>query len=202
MPRLFYARPADVLARDLIGHLLVHRLPNPPGTRTRRRTLVPRIVETEAYMGPTDLAAHSSKGRTKRTAVMFGPPGHAYVYFIYGLHEMFNIVGHVEGAGQAVLIRAAEPVSGFEDLADDPKPHLLLSGPAKLAKAMRIPLSYYGLDLTTATTPLFVADRDREPPTIVATARVGVDYAGDWAAKPYRFYDPASTSVSKRPKPV
>ncbi|HYE19567.1 MAG TPA: DNA-3-methyladenine glycosylase, partial [Tepidisphaeraceae bacterium] len=188
-------------------------------------TLVARIVETEAYMGPDDLAAHSSKGRTKRTQVMFGPPGHAYVYFIYGLHEMFNIVAHTEGSGHAILVRAAEPVSGFDDLLTDdanpeqagaeshelrPKrrpgslparnPALLLSGPAKLAKAMRIPLSYYGLDLTTPTTPLFVADRDRDPPTVHTAPRVGVDYAGEWAAKPYRFYDPTSPSVSKRPK--
>lgn len=195
LPRDFFARPADVLARELIGMLLVHRLPNRLGERARRKVLVTRIVETEAYMGEHDLAAHSSKGRTKRTEVMFGPAGHAYVYFIYGLHEMFNIVAATEGLGQAVLIRAGEAVSGFED----PSP-LLLSGPAKLAKAMQIPRSYYGLDMTAADAALFVAERDQPAPNVLAATRVGVDYAGEWAKELLRFYDSASSAVSKRPK--
>ena len=195
LPRSYFAHPADILARDLIGTLLIHRLPNPPGQRTRRQLLIARIVETEAYMGEHDLAAHSSKGRTQRTQVMFGPAGYAYVYFIYGLHEMFNIVAATEGEAQAVLIRAAEPVSGFED----PTPSLL-TGPAKLAKALSIPRTYYGLDLTAPTAPLFVAARDRPAPAILTTTRVGVDYAGDWAHAPLRFYDAASPAVSKRPK--
>src|SRR5437667_11863719 len=110
----FYNRPAIDVARDLIGKILVRR--------TRGKELRARIVETEAYIGPHDLACHSSKGRTARTDVMFGPTGRAYVYFIYGMYEMFNIVCGHEGSAQAVLLRAAEPLDGW---------HADLSGPGR-----------------------------------------------------------------------
>src|SRR6516162_1900175 len=127
--RAFYQRPAIELAPDLIGKILVRR--------RRRRILRARIVETEAYVGTHDLACHASKGRTRRTEVMFGPGGFAYVYLIYGMYPMFNIVASVEGDAQAVLIRAGEPLDHWE--AD-------LSGPGKLTRAMRITCADNGTD--------------------------------------------------------
>ena len=177
---LFYERPAIELAPALIGTILIHRIDG--------RELRARIVETEAYIGPHDLAAHSSKGRTKRTEVMFGPAGHAYVYFIYGMYEMFNIVAATEGDAQAVLIRAAEPLDGWE--AD-------LSGPGKLAREMLIQRSDNGIDLTGDK--LFLLPRPSgSSPRIVRTKRVGVDYAGEWAHALLRFYDAESKAVSRR----
>src|SRR5579863_7193195 len=129
--RSFYRQSGTDLAQALIGKILVHR--------TERRTYRARIVETEAYLGPQDLASHSSKGRTKRTEVMFGRAGHAYVYFIYGMYDMFNIVAGKTGNAHAVLIRAAEPLGGWR--AD-------LSGPGKLARAFRITRAHNGMDLT------------------------------------------------------
>src|SRR5437879_9811505 len=114
--RAFYERPAIDIARDLLGKILVHRV--------GKRTLRARIVETEAYVGEHDLACHASKGRTKRTEVMFGPAGHAYVYFIYGMYDMLNIVCAHEGNAQAVLVRAAEAINFEADL----------SGPGKLCR--------------------------------------------------------------------
>jgi DNA-3-methyladenine glycosylase len=148
-----------------------------------------RIVETEAYVGPHDLAAHSSKGRTKRTEVMFGPAGHAYVFFIYGTYEMFNIVAAEVDDAQAVLIRAAEPLDGWE--AD-------LSGPGKLARAMRITRADNGRDLTGDL--LHLLPRRRGPTRIERSPRIGVDYAGIWKDEPLRFFDADSKAVSK-PRP-
>src|SRR5450432_316463 len=119
--RKFYQRPASDVAIDLIGCILVHHV--------GKKILRARIVETEAYLGPIDLASHASKGRTKRTEVMFGEAGRAYVYLIYGMYDMFNIVAGRTGDAHAVLIRAAEPLDGWT--AD-------LSGPGKLARAMQI----------------------------------------------------------------
>src|SRR3954454_2197471 len=106
LPRSFYARPAEELAPDLLGKILVRRY--------RGKLLRARIVETEAYVGEHDLACHASKGRTNRTEVMFGPPGHAYVYLIYGMYDMLNIVTGKPGVAQAVLIRAAEPLDDWD----------------------------------------------------------------------------------------
>jgi DNA-3-methyladenine glycosylase len=146
---------------------------------------VGRIVETEAYQGPEDLAAHSSRGRTARTAVMFGPPGHAYVYLIYGMYDMLNIVASVKGDAQAVLIRAAEPLNGWG---------AKLSGPGKLAKEMHITRADNGKDLTGSE--LFLVDDPDYVPQIGRTARIGVDYAGDWRHKLLRFIDARSPAVS------
>jgi DNA-3-methyladenine glycosylase len=179
--RAFYRQDAPTLARALIGKILVHRV---GGTLIRAR-----IVETEAYCGPQDLASHSSKGRTKRTEVMFGPAGHAYVYFIYGMHHMLNIVAGATGHAHAVLLRAAEPL-------DDAS--LNLSGPGKLARAFQITRAHNGLDLTGAR--LFLVDDHQPPPQIAITARINIDYAKHWKDAPLRFLSLSSPAVSA-PRP-
>ncbi len=175
----FFQRDAISLARDLIGTILVRRI--------RGREYRARIVETEAYVGPLDLASHSSKGRTKRTEVLFGPPGHAYVYLIYGMYEMFNIVAYRAGSGQAVLIRAAEPLDNWK---------VDLSGPGKLARGLKISRSENGLDLTGDT--LFLLHDFGYRPRIERAKRVGVDYAKEWKDAPLRFFDANSAAVSAR----
>lgn len=176
--RTFYRQDADALARGLLGKVLVHRLGG--------RVLRGRIVETEAYMGPEDLASHSSKGLTKRTQVMFGPPGHAYVYFIYGMHEMFNIVCGKRGAAHAVLIRAAEPLDGWE---------ANLSGPGRLARAFGFARSDNGLDLTGER--IYVEAGEGEEICVIASRRIGVDYAGHWKEAPLRFSVAGCRAVSR-----
>lgn len=175
---MFYNVSALELASNLIGKILVRRV---DGAEYRAR-----IVETEAYVGQHDLACHASKGRTRRTEVMFGPAGRAYVYLIYGIHDMFNIVAGEVNDAQAVLIRAAEPRDGW--VAD-------LSGPGKLAKAMRITRKESGTDLSGDS--LFVLDNASDRPCIRTTRRIGVDYAGEWRDCPFRFLDTDSKAVSK-----
>jgi DNA-3-methyladenine glycosylase len=177
--RSFYSRPAVGLAPALLGTILVHH--------TSDGILRARIVETEAYIGPHDLAAHSSKGRTKRTEIMFGPAGHAYVFFIYGMHEMFNIVAGQVDDGQAVLIRAAEPLDGWE--AD-------LSGPGKLARAMKITRADNARDLTG--NQLYLLPGTGRRVRVERSPRIGVDYAGVWKDELLRFFDADSRAVSKR----
>lgn len=180
LPRAFYARDTTLVARELLGAWLVHRLPG--GVR------IGRIVETEAYLGPQDLAAHSAHGKTARTRVMFGPPGHAYVYLIYGIHHLMNVVTEPEGTGTAVLLRALEPVGGLPGKTN---------GPGLLTRAMDIDLGQYGEDLVGDT--LFIArDPHPEPFTVVARPRIGVDYAREWAGKPLRFYIEGNRFVSKK----
>ncbi len=178
LPRDFYARDAETVARALLGTLLVHR----------REDLVQRarIVETEAYVGSHDLACHASRGRTRRTEVMFGPAGHAYVYLIYGMYDMFNIVTGPAGEAQAVLIRAVEPVENIIGATD---------GPGKLTKVLGITRAYNGLDLCDSSLWL---EPGRMPAEIVTATRIGVDYAGSWKDAPLRFYDAASSHVSRR----
>jgi DNA-3-methyladenine glycosylase len=145
------------------------------------------IVETEAYVGPHDLACHARFGPTARTAVMFGPGGRAYVYLCYGIHEMFNIVTGPDGDGQAVLVRAIAPLAG---LPDDPA---IGRGPGKLTRALGIDRRHDRRDL--ASGQLFVARHDT-PPRIEHGPRIGVAYAGDWAAALLRFWWPDHPSVS------
>lgn len=145
-----------------------------------------RIVETEAYKGPLDLAAHSARGRTARTEVMFGPPGHAYVYLIYGMWNCLNVVTAAEGTPHAVLIRAVEPIGGITDPTH---------GPGLLCKALHIDRSFNGMDLAG---PVLWIERPavRRTIRVARSTRIGVDYAGEWAARPWRFYDRASPYVS------
>jgi DNA-3-methyladenine glycosylase len=179
LPRSFYAREDTLLiARELLGLHLVH-----DDGATRR---IGRIVEVEAYMGPEDLAAHSARGRTKRTEVMFGPPGHAYVYFIYGFWYCMNIVTSRKGVPHAVLLRALEPVAGITDKT---------WGPGLLCRAMGIDLAENGTDLC-ADRLWLERPRDHTPVSIGTGPRIGVDYAGSWAKRPWRFFDRASPYVS------
>jgi len=148
---------------------------------------VGRIVETEAYMGPEDLAAHSSRGRTARTEIMFGEPGHAYVYFIYGFWYCLNVVTAAAGVPHAVLLRALEPISGITDKT---------WGPGLLCRAMNIDRRLNGADLLGDELWL-ERPAGRQPRVrITRTTRIGVDYAGDWAKRPWRFFDSASAYVS------
>jgi DNA-3-methyladenine glycosylase len=177
--RDFYARDTLTVARELIGMYLVHA--------HGQRRLKGRIVETEAYQGPEDLAAHSSRGRTPRTEVMFGPPGHAYVYFIYGFWNCLNVVTQAEGRPHAVLLRALEPVAGIEDKT---------WGPGLLCRAMHIDRSLNGEDLCGKVLWLERPPARSRPPRIARGARIGVEYAGEWARRPWRFYDRDSRYVS------
>lgn len=178
--RDFYARETLTVARELIGMHLVHS----EGGSIRAG----RIVETEAYQGPQDLAAHSSRGRTLRTEVMFGPPGHAYVYFIYGFWYCLNIVTEAKDVPHAVLLRALEPVTGIDDKT---------WGPGLLCRAMHIDKKLNGVDLCGDALWLERPPASsRRPPRIARSARIGVEYAGRWARRPWRFYDRDSRYVS------
>jgi DNA-3-methyladenine glycosylase len=181
LPRAFYDRPALTVARDPLGTVLVHEV----GGVRRAGT----IVEVEAYLGVRDLASHASKGRTARTDVMFGPPGHAYVYLIYGMHHCLNVVCDRDGRASAVLLRALAPIAGIP-------PGLRTDGPGRLTRALGITRAHNRLDLCGGQ--LFVAAGRAVPPAAVARGpRIGVEYAGDWAAKPYRFWVRGSQHVSR-----
>jgi DNA-3-methyladenine glycosylase len=192
LPRSFYARPVLTVARDCIGKILVRRTPEGLAGG--------RIVECEAYRGPTDLAAHSSRGRTKRTEAMFGPPGHAYVYLLYGISWAFNIVVAKEGEPHAVLVRALEPTIGLDLMAArrgvPAHSRLLTNGPGKLCHALGITRDDYGRDL--AGDELFLLDGPRT--AIARSPRINVDYAGIWAARPWRFFERGNRFVSVPPR--
>jgi len=186
LPRKFYARDPVSVAQDLLGKLLVS------GQTTGR------IVEVEAYLGTGDQAAHSARGITDRTRVIFGPPGHAYVYFIYGMYECLNIVTSPAGTAGCVLIRALEPIAGI-DLMRERRPRAkriedLANGPGKLTLAMGIDRSRNGADLTRRAGPLTVHNASTALPfDIVTTTRIGI---GVSAELPLRFYIAGNSCVS------
>ena len=180
LPRAFYERPTVAVARDLLGKVLVRRL----GRRTHRA----RIVEVEAYLGERDAASHARRGPTPRSAIMFGPPGFLYVYFVYGMHHCMNFVTETDGVAGAVLIRAAESLDGG--------PPGELRGPAKLCDGLGVTLADKGTDLTRPDAGLFVVDDGQVVPRIARSPRIGVDYAGRWAARHLRFYVPKHASGS------
>lgn len=191
LPVSFYSRPALDVASDLLGKVLVRRL--------GRRNLSGKIVETEAYVGPHDLACHAAKGHTPRTSVMFGPPGRAYVYMIYGFYFCLNVVTEPAGYPAAVLIRALEPLENVEVMrrlrkypAHDSN---IASGPGKLCMAMSIDKQLNGADLLDAE--IWLEDRDLEAGPIRTSPRVGVDYAGEYKDKPWRFYVDCNPHVSR-----
>ena len=181
----FYRQDVISVARELLGKILVHQL--------RENSTTGRIVETEAYRGPEDQAAHSSGGRrTARNEVMFGQKGRAYVYFIYGLYYCFNVTaGNVPGKPEAVLIRALEPMAGEEIMAkrrgQQVKIANLTNGPSKMCMAMGISKAQNKTDLTAP--PLYIEEAPLVPQEeIVETTRIGVDYSGEWKNKSWRFY--------------
>lgn len=190
LARAFYEQNTTDVAKQLLGKYLVRR--------HAEGDTIGRIVETEAYVGPHDLACHASKGRTARTEVMFGPAGHAYVYFIYGFYNMLNLVTEANDYPAAVLIRAVEPVQGIELMKERRKSSVLrnlASGPGKLCQAFAVDRTLNGASLSGSA--LYVEDRGEPVPTFRAGPRVGVDYAGKWKDKPFRFVVRGSDFVSK-----
>jgi DNA-3-methyladenine glycosylase len=193
LPRRFYLQPTLRVARALLGKILVHE--------TAQGTTAGRIVEVEAYRGPSDRAAHSFGGRrTARNEVMYGPPGHAYVYFIYGIHHCMNVVCQPPDVPEAVLLRALEPVDGEalmrkrRGLRDAPT-WRLCRGPGALCQAMGITRAENGADLTRG--PLRILDAPDMPTRSIARSpRIGVAYAGTDAGRRWRFVALGSRCVS------
>ena len=188
----WFDRPAASLALDLLGSRLTHTAP--------RGTVGGRIVEVEAYRGPEDLAAHSSRGRTARNAVMFGPPGHLYVYLIYGLHHCLNVVAGPGPKPEAVLIRALALDDGV-DLARERRgasvsEARLASGPGNVARALGVDRSLNGADLLHG--PVRVEPRTGPRPAISRGPRIGVAFSGAWAERPLRFRITDDPHVSRR----
>jgi DNA-3-methyladenine glycosylase len=179
LPRSFYNRDTTVVAQDLLGKHLVHQ-----SNGVKR---VGKIVEVEAYLGPHDLAAHSARGRTERTKVMFGPPGHAYVYLIYGMYHCMNVVTEREGHASAVLLRAIEPVQNIEDRTQ---------GPGLLCRALEIDRQLNAHDLLSDDFYIGAPVRVELFSTI-KRPRIGVDYAKHWAKRHLRFYIKGNLFVSR-----
>ena len=194
-PRSFFSRDPVSVARELLGHRLVSGVGGKPTAGI--------IVETEAYLGIPDKAAHTYGGRrTRRNATMWGAAGHAYVYFVYGMHHCVNVVGGKTGDPVAVLIRALEPDAGIDTMfARRRRAHRatdLCSGPAKLCMALGIDLGLDGEDLTSSDL-LAVAPPSQRPPravTIVTAPRVGIAYAEEWQHEPLRFFVAGNPHVS------
>ncbi len=179
LPRPFYDRETALVARELLGKWLVHQ--------SAQIERIGKIVEVEAYLGAHDLAAHSSKGLTERTKIMFGPPGFAYVYLIYGVHHCMNVVTEGEHHGAAVLLRAVEPVKNIAGKT---------SGPGLLCRAMEIDRRLNGHDLLSDD--FFIAEPAvAEKFSIVKRPRIGVDYAKHWAKRQLRFYIKDNPFVSR-----
>jgi len=195
LPREFYTRPNVVtVARDLLGKLLV--VPNGDGTRVSGI-----IVETEAYRGPMDRAAHSYGGRrTKRTETMYGIGGTAYIFFVYGMYNQFNVVTNVEDAPHAVLIRALEPVEGLELMRKRrhrQPDHNLTNGPGKLCLALDIDRGLDRADLLG--NKVWLEEGEKIPRSrILSGPRIGIDYAEEWVNKPWRFWIRDNPFVSRR----
>ena len=197
LSRDFYGREPVVVARELLGKLLIRR--------EGRKLLAGRIVEDEAYLGAGDPAAHAYAGRTSRNAVLFGPPGHAYVYFIYGNHYCLNVSCMPEGYGEGVLLRAMEPVSGIEAMAEarglevnsPARPaqlRLISSGPGRMSEALGITrVRDNAKDLTSRKSDLWFADDGYRPQKILATPRIGIKKAVD---QPLRFVVAGNAYVS------
>lgn len=189
----FYERRALELAPLLLGKVLVVK--GPEGI------VAGRIVETEAYEGPEDLAAHSARGRrTKRTEVMFGPAGHAYMFLLYGTSWAFNVVAATRDIPHAVLVRAVEPVLGVEAMVTrrgmPASRRELCNGPGKLCKALGLSGSHYGLSLASET--LFITEGSAS--RVGRSPRINVDYAGSWAKRSWRFYERGNRYVSVAPR--
>ncbi len=194
LQRTFYNRDPREVCRDLLGKILIRR--------DRKARLAGRIVEVEAYLGEDDPAAHSAAGRTARNAVLFGPPGYAYIYFIYGNHYCLNVSCLPDGVAGGILFRALEPLEGIKEMArargvsaDNPSDlRKLTSGPGRMAEAFGITRERdNGKDLTDATSDLFIADDGYPPGQILVTPRVGISKAAD---RPLRYLVAGNSFVS------
>ena len=198
LQRKFYESDPLTVARALLGKVVVHETPE--------GTTAGRIVETEAYMGPEDKASHAYNNlRTRRTETQFGPKGHAYIYFVYGMYYCFNVtVGLVPGKPEAVLMRALEPVEGIEIMSKrrpEAKGSIikLANGPGKLCTAMGLSKKQNGADICAL--PFYIRDAALEPEKDISIGtRIGVDYAGEWKNKPWRFFINQSPYVSVKQK--
>ena len=180
LPLEFYVQDTVTVARELLGKYLIYEC--------NHIKKIGKIVETEAYPGPPDIASHTYNGKTKRNAVMYGRAGVAYVYMIYGLHHCFNIVTGFEGQGSAVLIRAIEPVEGIDKKT---------AGPGLLTKAYDIDLTFNGVDLLNK--PLYLLEnQEKNKVDVVERPRIGINYAKQWAQMPWRFYIRDNIFVSKK----
>lgn len=193
VPREAYLGQPDVVARFLLGKLLVRKS---DGER-----LIGRIVETEAYFGTDDPAAHSAAGRTARTEVLFGPPGHAYVYLIYGMYSCLNVSCEPEGQAGSVLVRALEPLEGIATMAVNrglgpgAKPSALTAGPGRLCQALAITRAHHnGMDLTNSASELQIQQDGVVVPDVCITPRIGVRLA---AERPLRFTVAGNPCVSR-----
>ena len=178
LPRSFYARPTVEVARDLLGKVIRHG------------AVSARIVETEAYLGADDAAAHSARGPTPRTSVIFGPPGRAYVYLIYGMYYCLNIVAEPAGVAGCVLIRAVEPISDV--IGDTVQAY---NGPGKLTRALGVTLEHYGVDVTRGPITIHMPPH-RERIAIGVSPRVGISQSADL---PLRFFIKGNRFVSRAP---
>lgn len=197
LPREFFAQPTEEVARDLLGMWLCRQ--------TDDGLTCGRIVETEAYGGPDDLASHARAGRTRRTRGMFGTVGNAYVYLIYGMHDCLNVVAYNGREAGAVLLRAIEPTVGVDLIRTrrgrpgDPDSRLA-SGPARLTQAMQVDRSLDGHDLTSGEGLWFCASPESSVAAAVAVgSRIGVEYAAKgWSTRPWRFWLASNPAVSHR----
>lgn len=192
LDRAWFDRPAVELAPELLGARIVHLAPD--------GAVGGRIVEVEAYHGPEDLAAHSARGRTQRNAVMFGAPGHLYVYLVYGLHHCANVVAGPGDKPEAVLIRSVAIDEGLEVARRRRGPDVavqrLASGPGNVGRALGFDRSLDGVDLVDG--PVRITRRNGPMPPIRRGPRVGIDYAGPWAPLPLRFWIADDRHVSRR----
>jgi DNA-3-methyladenine glycosylase len=207
LARAFYARDPRRVARELLGKVLVRH----ENSRQFPSPLTARIVEVEAYLGENDPAAHSAAGRTARNSVLFGPPGYAYIYFIYGNHYCLNVSCEPEGRAGGVLFRALEPISGLKEMArgrglaiPDSNHALtkdlikLTSGPGRLCEAFSITRARdNGCDLTSPSSPLWIGDDGYRARGIQTTPRIGISKATD---KPLRYLIAGNPFVSKQPR--
>ncbi len=193
LPRSFYRRSVLRVAAELVGATLVYDSPE--------GLVAGRIVETEAYRGPRDKAAHSAGGRrTARTEAMWGPPGHAYMFLLYGMHWAFNVVTGRVGQPHAVLVRALAPLLGLPLMSARRRQpagrRTLTNGPGKMCAALGLDRRHYGADLCAP--PLWITPGDSA--VVGCSARINIDYAGRWVDKPWRFFERANRYVSVPPR--
>ncbi|MFZ5365240.1 MAG: DNA-3-methyladenine glycosylase [Patescibacteria group bacterium] len=200
IPLTFYNQNTLIVARSLLGQFIIREY--------KGKKLIGKIVETESYVGPKDLASHASRGKTERTKIMFGPPGYSYIYLVYGLNYCFNIVTEAKDYPAAVLIRAVEPIAGIDQMIKNRKlssriSHVasrlsnLTNGPGKFCQAFAIDKNLNDHPLNKKPLSLEWGEKIK-PSQIVKSTRIGVDYAGEYAKKKWRFYIKGNPFVSKK----